>query len=126
MDKLPPLRWETETSNSNHGGNCEFNSILLLNEIVLEDWIVKVHGTEEDVSKGKDNKKDVDLVHWLEIEIMTKTKTDRRANYLGSTSTKKQTNKKKAKIISRCSIWQREMEVINKYLGSRVAFIIKP
>lgn len=63
MDKLPPVRPETETSNSNHSGNAEFNSILLLNEIVLENWAVKVRGAEEDVNKGKDNKKGVDLVH---------------------------------------------------------------
>lgn len=63
MDKLPPVWSETETSKSNHSGNTEFNSILLLNEIVLENWAVNVRGAEEDVNKGKDNKKGVDLVH---------------------------------------------------------------
>lgn len=63
MDKLPPVWSETETSNSSHSGNTEFNSILLLNEIVLENWAVNVRGAEEDVNKGKDNKKGVDLVH---------------------------------------------------------------
>ena len=51
-----------QSSNSNHSGNSEFNSVLLLNQIVLESWVIKVHGVE-DVSKGKDNKKRVDLMY---------------------------------------------------------------
>lgn len=39
LEKLPPIWSETETSNSNHRGNYEFNSILLLNEIDLENWM---------------------------------------------------------------------------------------
>lgn len=59
LDKLPPIWSETENSNSNHSGNYEFNSILLLSEIDPENWTVKVHGAEEDVNNGKDNKKGV-------------------------------------------------------------------
>lgn len=52
----------------------QFNSILLLNEIVLESWTVKVCGAEEDVNKGKNNKKGVDLVHDWKLKLWPKPK----------------------------------------------------